>query len=343
VAVLGATGSVGQRFVSLLAGHPWFELTALTASERSAGRPYGDAVNWLQSSPIPREVGKAPLLPTEPGSAGGTALAFSALDSGVAGPVEEEFARAGIVVVSNSKNHRMDPRVPLLVPEVNADHMELTKHQAFGGGAILTNPNCSTIGLVLALKPLEERFGLEAVTVVTLQALSGAGIPGVAGMRAVDNVIPFINEEEEKMERETHKILGRLAGDRIEPHGVRVSAQCNRVAVIDGHTECVSVKLAREATADELRLAWAGFEGEPQRLGLPSAPQHPIRYLDAPDAPQPRLHRDLDGGMAAAVGRLRPCDVLDWKFVTLSHNTVRGAAGGAILVAELAVEKGLLG
>jgi aspartate-semialdehyde dehydrogenase len=343
VAVMGATGSVGQRFVSLLAGHPWFEIAAVTASERSAGRPYGEVVDWLQSSPIPEAVAPMTLLPTEPRSARGAKLAFSALDSGVAGPVEEEFARAGFVVVSNSKNHRMDPHVPLLVPEVNADHLELARHQELGGGAILTNPNCSTIGLVLALKPLEERFGLDAVSVVTLQALSGAGVPGVAGMRAVDNVIPFIGEEEEKMERETHKILGSLAGDRIEPHGVRVSAQCNRVSVIDGHTECVSVKLGREATAEDLRLAWSEFAGEPQRLGLPSAPQRPIRYLEAPDAPQPRLHRDLGGGMTAAVGRLRPCDVLDWKFVTLSHNTVRGAAGGAILVAELAVEKGLLG
>jgi aspartate-semialdehyde dehydrogenase len=342
VAVMGATGSVGQRFVSLLADHPWFEVTALTASQRSAGRPYQEAVDWIQSSPIPSAMAETSLLPTDPGSARGAALVFSALDSAVAGPVEEEFARAGRVVVSNSKNHRMDPHVPLLVPEVNPDHLELARHQELGGGAILTNPNCSTIGLVLALRPLEERFGLEAVSVVTLQALSGAGVPGVAGMRVVDNVIPFIDEEEEKMERETPKILGRLAGDRIEPHDVRVSAQCNRVAVIDGHTECVSVKLGRKATAEELRAAWTEFEGEPQRLGLPSAPRPPIRYLDAPDAPQPRLHRDLAGGMAASVGRLRPCEVLDWKFVTLSHNTVRGAAGGAILVAELAVEKGLL-
>jgi aspartate-semialdehyde dehydrogenase len=342
VAVLGATGGVGQRFVSLLADHPWFEVVAVTASERSAGRPYRHAVDWMQSAPIPDALADEPLRPTEPVSARGAAIAFSALDSAVAGPIEEDFARAGLLVVSNSKNHRMDPHVPLLVPEVNADHLELIRHQELGGGAIVTNPNCSTIGLVLSLKPLAEHFGLEAVSVVTLQALSGAGVPGVAGMRAVDNVIPFIGEEEDKMERETHKILGRVAGDRIEPHPVRVSAQCNRVSVVDGHTECVSVKLEREADANELRRAWTEFEGEPQRLGLPMAPTPPLIYLEAPDAPQPRLHRDLGGGMAVAVGRLRRCGVLGWKYVTLSHNTVRGAAGGAILAAELVVEKGLV-
>ncbi|HMB70476.1 MAG TPA: aspartate-semialdehyde dehydrogenase, partial [bacterium] len=210
-----------------------------------------------------------------------------------------------------------------------------------GGGAILTNPNCSTIGLVLALKPLVDAFGVEEVHVVTLQALSGAGVPGVPGVQVVDNVIPFIPGEEEKMETETGKILGRLRGSAIEPSAVRVSAACNRVPVIDGHQECVSVRLQRPATVDELKEAWRGFRGEPQRLGLPTAPRPAIHYLDDEAAPQPRLHRDLGQGMAAVVGRARPCPILDYKFVTLSHNTLRGAAGGAILVAELAVERGL--
>ncbi len=342
VALLGATGSVGQRFVALLGEHPWFEVVALMASERSAGRPYRDAVQWMLPVPLPVALADLPVQASLPASAGTARLVFSALDAAVAGPVEEEFARAGRLVVSNAKNHRMSPRVPLLVPEVNPDHLHLAGSQDYGGGAILTNPNCSTIGLVLALKPLADAFGIEAVNVVTMQALSGAGLPGVAGMQAVDNVVPFIPEEEEKIEREAQKIFGRLVGDRIEPHGLVISAQCNRVPVIDGHTQCVSVKLTRTAGADDLRQAWTSFQGEPQRLGLPSAPTPAIHYLEAPDAPQPRLHRDLGGGMAASVGRLRPCSLLDWKFVTLSHNTLRGAAGGALLVAELAVERGLV-
>ncbi len=341
VAVLGATGSVGQRFVALLADHPWFELRALAASERSAGKPYAEAADWMQSSPLPADVAALKVVAPSPEKAAGCPLVFSSLDAAVAGPVEEAFAKAGHVVVSNAKSHRLGPRIPLLVPEVNADHLELAKRQN-GPGMILTNPNCSTIGLALALKPLVDAFGVEAVYVVTMQALSGAGVPGVPGMRTVDNVVPFIGGEEEKMESETLKILGRFDGDGIVPADVRVSASCNRVAVIDGHLECVSVKLKQVATEEDVRRAWIEFTGEPQRLALPSAPNPPIHWLPDPDAPQPRLHRDLGGGMAASVGRLRPCGLLDWKFVTLSHNTVRGAAGGALLVAELAVEKGCL-
>jgi aspartate-semialdehyde dehydrogenase len=352
VAVLGATGSVGQRFVELLAGHPGFELRAVAASGRSAGRPYGEAVRWLQASALPEDVARMPVAPCEPGAVGDCPLVFSALDSSVAGEVESAFAAAGRLVVSNSKNHRLDPDVPLVVPEVNPDHVELARTQA-GPGAILTNPNCSTIGLVLALKPLVDAFGVERVHVVTLQALSGAGIPGVPSMQAVDNVIPYIPGEEEKIEAETRKILGPLAvmpgdggaaagGARVEPSPVVVSAACNRVAVIDGHLECVSVQLAREAEAGELVEAWRSFRAEPQERGLFSAPASPVVYLDEPDAPQPRLHRDLGGGMAAAVGRLRPCPLFHYKFVTLSHNTLRGAAGGALLLAELAVARGLL-
>jgi aspartate-semialdehyde dehydrogenase len=341
VAVLGATGSVGQRFVALLAEHPWFEVRALAASERSAGKTYAEAVDWVQAGPVPAGAAGMEIAGATPEEVTGCPLVFSSLDAAVAGPVEEAFARAGCVVVSNARSHRMDADVPLLVPEVNAEHLALAQRQR-GPGMILTNPNCSTIGLVLALKPLADVFGVAEVHVVTMQALSGAGLPGVPGMRAVDNVVPFIGGEEEKMESETLKILGRLDGEGIVPADVRVSASCNRVAVIDGHLQCVSVRLRTRASADDVRRAWIAFEGEPQRLRLPSAPVPVLHWLPEEDAPQPRLHRDLGRGMAASVGRLRRCNVLDWKFVTLSHNTVRGAAGGALLVAELAVEKGCL-
>lgn len=340
VAVLGATGSVGQRFVTLLDRHPWFRITALMASERSAGKPYRDAVRWVQNVPIPDDLAEMPVTICEPARV--PALAFSALDSSVAGPLETEFARAGACVVSNAKNHRMDPDVPLVVPEVNPDHVALAQCQSVGGGAILTNPNCSTIGLALALKPLADAFGLEQVHVVTLQAVSGAGIPGLSSYEILDNVVPYISGEEEKMESETRKILGTLRTDGIEPADLLVSAQCNRVPVIDGHTECVSVKLRRSARVDDLIEAWRSFRAEPQSRGLPTAPKAPIHLIEDPAGPQPRLHRDLERGMAAAVGRVRPCPLLDYKFVTLSHNTVRGAAGGALLVAELAYARGLL-
>ncbi len=340
VAVLGATGSVGQRFAALLADHPWFEVKVLAASERSAGRPYREAVRWVQQTPIPASLAEMPIAPCQPGAARGCRLAFSSLDDNVAGALEAEFAAAGFLVVSNAKNHRMHPQVPLLVPEINAGHLDLAARQDFGPGKILANPNCSTIGLVLALKPLVDAFGVEQAQVFTMQALSGAGVPGVPGMQVPDNIIPLISGEEQKIESESRKILGSLAADGIRDHDLTVSAQCNRVAVSDGHTGCVSVKLASKATPEEVIEAWRSFEGEPQRLGLPSAPVPPIHYLDEPDAPQPRIHRDLGGGMAISVGRLRECPLLDYKFVTLSHNTVRGAAGGAILVAELAVERG---
>jgi len=342
VAVAGATGSVGQRFVALLARHPWFELRAVTASERSAGRSYREAVSWMQAEPLPAAVAELEVRATEPGAAEDCRVVFSALDSSVAGDAEVAFARAGKLVVSNSKNHRMDADVPLVVPEVNPGHLELAARQEFGDGAILTNPNCSTIGLVLALKPLVEAFGVEAVHVVTLQALSGAGIPGVPGVQVVDNVIPFIPGEEEKMELETRKILGEIRDGRIAPADMVVSAACNRVPVIDGHSECVSVKLRSRASTEDLIAAWRAFGGEPQRRDLPTAPLPVLHYLEEDAAPQPRLHRDLGGGMAATVGRVRPCPLMDFKFVTLSHNTLRGAAGGSILLAELAVKRGLL-
>lgn len=344
VAVLGATGTVGQRFLALLDDHPWFEVVALTASPRSVGKPYAEAVPWIQPGPIPEAVASLVLRATEPEAVTSCRLVFSALGSEVASEVEPAFAAAGFLVVSNASSFRMHEAVPLVVPELNPDHLDLIAQQRFGPGAILTNPNCSTIGLVMALGPLADAFGLEKVHAVTLQAVSGAGLPGVSSYQILDNLIPYIATEEEKIEQETCKILGRLRADRtaIEPYAVAVSAACNRVPVIDGHTICASVALGRSASAVEVRQAWEAFRGEPQKRRLPSAPPCPILYLDGPDVPQPRLHRELGAGMAAVIGRLRHCPLLDFKFVVLSHNTVRGAAGGALLLAELAVARGLI-
>ncbi len=340
VTVLGATGSVGQRFVALLAEHPWFEPAVLTASPRSVGRRYAEVVDWVLDRPIPAAVADLELRPTEPGP--DCPLVFSALDAAVAGDAETAFAAAGHVVVSNARSHRMDPDVPLVVPEVNPDHLELARRQGSGGGAILTNPNCSTIGLVLALAPLEAAFGIDSVVVTTMQALSGAGLPGVPSMRSVDNIVPHIGGEEAKLETEPLKIFGRLENDGIHPAALTVSAQCNRVPVLDGHTLSVSVATRRPATPAEAVAAWTAFEGEPQRLGLPSAPRPPILVARDDDRPQARLDREVGAGMAVTVGRVQPCPVLGLRFVTLSHNTIRGAAGGSILVAELAVARGLI-
>jgi aspartate-semialdehyde dehydrogenase len=338
VGILGATGSVGQKFVELLQNHPWFELTALAASERSAGKRYGDAVQWIQQTPLSSNIANMKIQQCKPDLS--CRIVFSGLDSGVAGEVETTFANAEYFVLSNSKNHRMDPDVPLLVSEINSDHLQLLKKQPYKG-AILTNPNCSATGLVLALKPLLDRFGLESVHVVTMQALSGAGFPGVSSLSILDNVIPFISDEEQKVESEPLKILGKYRNGSIQNLDLKISAQCNRVSVFDGHTECVSVKLSRTPSEEEIIRAWNEFSGEPQALKLPSAPGKPIHYLPEKDAPQPRLHRNLERGMAVTIGRLRPCSLFDYKFVLLSHNTIRGAAGGAILNAELLVKKRL--
>lgn len=341
VAVLGATGSVGQRFVALLAEHPWFEVAALTASERSAGRPYGEAVHWLQETPLPETIAAMEVLPTVAPLP--CRLLFSALDSTTASAVEGPLADAGYFVVSNASSHRMDADVPLIVPEVNPEHLELIHHQKRShGGAIVTNPNCSTIGLVMALKPLADAFGLEQVHVVTLQALSGAGVPGVPSMAVIDNLVPYIGNEEDKLETEPLKILGHYEAGRIVPAELTLSAQCNRVAVLDGHTECVSVLLGKRASQDEVSEALRQFTALPQQLQLPSAPHRPVHVTELVDRPQPRLDRGRDGGMAVTVGRLRPCPLFDYKFVALSHNTLRGAAGGSILVAEMAVVQGLV-
>jgi len=342
VGVLGATGMVGQQFINQLAGHPWFELTWLAASERSEGRRYADAAPWRLETPIPAGIAGRTVEPATPGA--GPRLVFSALDADVAGELERAFAEAGHVVVSNARNHRMDPTVPLLVPEVNAEHLALLGAQARprgGKGAIVTNPNCSTVVLTMALAPLRP-FGLRSCLVSTMQAVSGAGYPGVASLDVLGNVIPFISGEEEKIETETRKILGSLAGDSVEPHPVRVSAHTNRVPVVDGHTETVSVALEGKPSFAELRAALEDFAGAPQRLGLPSAPERPILYLDQPNRPQPRFDAGRGRGMTVSVGRLRPCPVLDWKFVALGHNTIRGAAGAAVLNAELMQAEGLL-
>lgn len=340
VGILGATGSVGQKFIALLSNHPWFEIAEVAASERSAGKLYKQAVNWILSTSLPDEVANLEVKECEPNLK--SKIVFSGLDSGVAGPIEEAFAKNGYIVVSNSKNHRMDKDVPLLVPEINADHLELIKTQKYNGGCIVTNPNCSTIGMVIALKPLYDNFGLEEVNVVTMQALSGAGYPGVASLDIIDNVIPYISGEEPKLESEPLKILGHFKQNHIQDEDIKISAQCNRVAVIDGHLECVQVKLKKKATKEEIIKIWRNFSAEPQKYNLPTAPLHPIYYFDEDKYPQPRIHRDIDKGMAVSVGRLREDPLFDYKFVVLSHNTNRGAAGGAILCAELMKAKGYI-
>ena len=341
VAILGATGSVGQKFIELLANHPWFQITELCASDKSAGKKYKDAVDWFLQSKMPESVGEIVVNKCEPVLK--SKVVFSGLDSSVAGEVETAFAKAGYKIISNSKNHRMDEDVPLLIPEVNPDHLEMINQQNFNGGAIITNPNCSTIGLVLALKPIHQQFGIESLNVVTMQAISGAGYPGLPAMDMLDNAIPFIGGEEPKMEKEPLKILGQLnTSGTVDLADIKISAQCNRVAVNDGHLECVQVKLKNKPSIDEIINAWESFKSEPQKLKLPSAPKQPIHYYHEDKYPQPKVQRNLENGMATSVGRLRECSLFDYKFVILSHNTVRGAAGGTILIAELLHAKGYL-
>lgn len=341
VAILGATGSVGQRFVELLSRHPWFVIAALAASERSSGKNYGEAVRWNLSTPLPDDIANLPIVDCNP-SLLPPSLVFSALDSSVAEEIEAAFAHAGKIVISNAKNHRMKPDVPLLIPEVNSDHLDLMATQKFGTGKIITNPNCSAIGLTLALKPLHDLFGVDQVHVVTMQAISGAGYPGIPGMDILDNIIPYIQGEEEKLEQEPKKILGKLSQGRIVEAPMTISAQCHRVPVTDGHTEAVSIKFKKKPSRQQIVEAWQNFSGEPQAFHLLSAPEHPIYYFDQESFPQPRVHRHLDKGMAVSIGRLQPCPLLDYKFTLLSHNTIRGAAGGAILCAELLVRKGYI-
>jgi aspartate-semialdehyde dehydrogenase len=341
--ILGATGIVGQRFIQMLEDHPWFEVAWLAASDRSEGRAYGDAARWRLKTPIPPRIANMQVSPAKP--EGAPKLIFAALDSAIAAELEPRFADAGCAVISNSSALRMQEDVPLVIPEVNGCHAKLLETQAWrkhSGGYVVTNPNCSAIGLVLALAPLQQNFGLDTVMVVTMQAVSGAGYPGVASLDILGNVIPYIAKEEEKMEEEARKLLGRLNATHIHPADFKMSAQCNRVAVEDGHTESVSVKLRAPAEAGAIIDAWQNFRSEPQKLGLPSAPERPVVYLDSADRPQPRFDVDRGAGMTATVGRLRPCSVLDWKFTVLSHNTIRGAAGAAVLNAELLKVQGYL-
>jgi aspartate-semialdehyde dehydrogenase len=344
VGILGATGVVGQRFIQMLEHHPWFEVAWLAASERSSGLSYAEAARWRLKTPIPAAVAKMPVSPAEP--EGAPRIIFAALDAGIARELEPKFAAAGCAVISNSSAFRMQQDVPLVIPEVNPEHVALLEKQQWrrdSGGFIVTNPNCSAIGLVLALAPLHKQFGLDKVFAVTMQAISGAGYPGVASLDILDNVIPYIAKEEEKMEEETRKLLGSLNNGAVRDAAFGMSAQCNRVAVEDGHTESVSVKLSRPATAEQMVSAWRGFRSVPQELKLPSAPAEPVVYDTAPDRPQPRFDRDRGAGMTTSVGRLRPCGLLDWKFTVLSHNTIRGAAGAAVLNAELLKAKGYIG
>ncbi len=340
VGILGATGSVGQKFIELLKDHPWFEISELGASERSAGKKYKDATNWIMKSVLDKEVAQLEVKKCVPNFE--AKLIFSGLDSSVADQIETDFANAGYFVISNSRNHRFDKDVPLMIPEVNAEHLKLIDIQPYQGG-IVTNPNCSTIGMILALKPLHDAFKIKKINVVTMQALSGGGYPGVSSMDILDNVIPFIGGEEEKMETEPRKILGTLGDGEIEfENKMAISAQCNRVAVIDGHLETIQVEFENKPSKEEIIDAWNNFKGEPQDLNLPSAPQKPIHYFAEDNLPQPKLQRDLENGMAASVGRLREDSLFHFKFIALSHNTVRGAAGGTILNAELMKAKGYL-
>jgi aspartate-semialdehyde dehydrogenase len=342
VGILGATGMVGQHFVKFLQNHPWFELTWLGASDRSAGKKYRDACSWHLGGNTPGNVADRTVQDCRPGNA--PRVLFSAMDASVATEIERAFAQAGHVVVSNSRNHRMEPDVPLLVPEINAGHLKIVPLQQRNRGwkgQIVTNPNCSTIVLTMGLAPLKQ-FGIQKVIATTLQAISGAGYPGVPSMDINANVIPYIGGEEEKMQQETQKILGEFTGDRIEHLPAKVSAHCNRVPVVDGHTVTISVELSAKPAEADLRNAFETFASVPQQRDLPSAPKKPVIYMTQENRPQPRRDVERENGMAAFLGRLRPCPVLDWKFIALGHNTVRGAAGAAVLNAELMCSEGML-
>jgi len=342
VGILGATGMVGQQFVRLLEGHPWFKTAWLGASERSEGRSYREAMKWRLSTPPPESVLGMGVDACTPGRA--PKILFSALDAGAAKDIEPAFAAAGHVVVSNARSFRMFADVPLVIPEVNADHLSLIARQRRERGwtgAIVTNPNCSTVVLTVVLAALR-KFGISRVMVTTMQAVSGAGYPGVASLDIIGNVVPAISGEEEKMESETQKILGTLERENVTPHPMVVSATTTRVPVIDGHTESVSIELEQRPSLEAVRAALESFRGRPQELRLPSAPPSPIVYMEAADRPQPRLDVERGNGMTVSVGRIRPCSILGTKLVALGHNTVRGAAGAAILNAEMMVAEGML-
>jgi aspartate-semialdehyde dehydrogenase len=343
VGILGGTGMVGQHFIRFLQGHPWFTLTWIGASDRSAGKKLKDATAWRLDGDIPAAAAEIVVSDSKP-SAGAPRLMFSAMDASVATEIERAFAQAGHIVVSNSRNHRMELDVPLVVPEVNPCHLPLVYAQQRNRGwkgMIVTNPNCSTIVLTMALAPLI-RFGIQKVIAATLQSISGAGYPGVASMDIVANVIPFIGSEEEKMQQETQKILGTFANGVVTPHAARVSAHCNRVAVTDGHVVTTSIEFSKKPSVAEVQAAIEDFQSVPQQRNLPSAPLKPLIYLPQADRPQPRRDAMRENGMGVTVGRIRECTVLDIKLVACGHNTIRGAAGAAVLNAELMASEGFL-
>ncbi len=347
VAVLGATGTVGQRFIELLQGHPWFELVALAASDRHGGKTYREATPWRLGGKMPVAVADLPLRSCTPEALPEARIVFSALPGEVAGEIELAFAQAGVAVFSNAKNYRMTADVPLLIPEVNANHIaaivEQRRRRGWSTGCIVTNANCSATPLVMALKPLQLAFGVRKALITTFQAISGAGYPGIPSFDILDNVIPYIGGEEEKLERETRKMLGAWEEGRgFIDAPLAVSAHCNRVATRDGHLGCVSLELERTVAPEEIIAAWESYVPEPQQLKLPSAPAEALAYNPAPDRPQTLLDRDAGAGMTVTIGRLRECPILGYKFVLLGHNTIRGAAGGSILNAELCVAKGLV-
>ncbi len=349
VGILGATGVVGQRFIQLLENHPWFEIAWLAASDRSEGKLYGEAMRWRLKTALPERIAAMRMSPANSVDDAPKVI-FAALDAAIAADLEPRFAEAGCAVVSNSSAFRMAPDVPLVIPEVNPDHLPIIETQSWrkkSGGFIVTNSNCSAMGLVLALAPLQQQFGLLTVMATTMQAVSGAGYPGVPSLDILGNVVPYIAKEEEKMEEETQKLLGHIEGAaggpmKIVPAPFAMSAQCNRVAVEDGHMESISVKLGRSAKPEEIIASWNEYCGVAQALNLPTAPEQPVVYLTAPDRPQPRIDVDRGAGMTTSVGRLRPCKVFDWKFTVLSHNVIRGAAGAAVLNGELLKAQGYL-
>jgi aspartate-semialdehyde dehydrogenase len=344
VAILAATGSVGQRFVQLLDGHPWFEVVALTGSDRSIGRPYNEVCHWILGELMPDWAKKMTVVPTEPGAVN-AALVFSALPSDVAREVEPSFAQAGKLVCSNASAYRKEPDVPILLPEVNGEHAQVLAAQRLSrgwSGGIVTNPNCTSTGMTVVLKTFQDAFGLKKVLAVSMQAVSGAGYPGVASMDILDNVIPNVEGEEAKVEWEPRKMLGDYTGTSIRLADFVISAHTNRVAVIDAHLMCLSLELGKKAGLDEVRAALSGYQPQDVARDLPSTPQPVILLRDESDRPQPRLDRMTGRGMTTVVGRVRPDPLLDYKMVVLSHNTIRGAAGGAIYNGELLVKMGLL-
>jgi aspartate-semialdehyde dehydrogenase len=344
VAVLGATGSVGQRFVSLLDDHPWFKVVALAASDRSIGQTYSKACRWILSEPMPTWAKDMVIAPVTP-DAIDSKIVFSALPASSAREIEPEFATAGFAVCSNASSYRREPDVPLLLPEVNADHIALIRRQRQlrgWSGCILTNPNCTSTGLTIALKALYDSFGIKRVFAVSLQALSGAGYPGVPSLDIIDNVIPYIGGEEEKVEWEPRKMLGKLVDSKIDLAEIKFSAHTNRVAVADGHTVCASVELNTPISPEAAIRVMTEYQAPASARKLPSTPEPVIFVREEADRPQPRLDRYTGRGMTTVVGRLRPDPLFHIKFVVLSHNTIRGAAGGSIYNAELLVQEGLL-